>query len=145
MVLKIQTMAMNTNIITLHTKGRGLYEISDQLNQFLANNDVDAGLAHVFCQHTSASLIVTENADSTVLHDLETLISRLAPDADPEYQHNYEGDDDMAAHVRSVLTTSDLTIPVINGCLALGTWQGVFLWEHRYQPHSRSIVLSIID
>jgi len=109
------------------TSGRGLYEISNQINELVIDFDVNAGFAHVFLQHTSASLIITENADPTVLGDLETIISRLAPDGDPQYRHDYEGDDDMAAHVRSVLTTNDLSIPIQDGALALGTWQGVFL------------------
>ena len=128
---------------TVSTQGRGLVEITQQLNTCVQDAEVASGLAHVFLQHTSASLIITENADPTVLGDLETIITRLAPDGDPQYRHNYEGDDDMAAHVRSVLTTSDLTIPVRNGRLALGTWQGVFLWEHRYQAHQRNLIVTI--
>lgn len=120
-------------------------EITEQINQALLDCRLQNGLAHVFLKHTSASLLITENADPTVLVDLETIITRLAPDADPAYQHVYEGDDDMAAHVRSVLTTNDLTIPIENGRLALGTWQGVFLWEHRYQPHTRSLILSVVS
>lgn len=102
-------------------------------------------MVNIFLQHTSASITVTENADPTVLQDLETIIRRLAPDGDPEYRHDYEGDDDMAAHVRSVLTKNELTLPMKNGCLALGTWQGVFLWEHRYQAHSRSIIVTVMS
>lgn len=87
--------------------------------------------------------MLCENADSTVLMDLETIMQRLAPDGDPAYRHNYEGDDDMAAHVRSVLTTNSLTLPISNGQLNLGTWQGVFLYEHRYQPHTRRVILTL--
>lgn len=87
---------------------------------------------------------MSENADPTVLVDLESIISRLAPDGDAVYQHDYEGDDDMAAHVRSVLTTNDVTIPFKHGRLQLGTWQGLFLWEHRYRPHKRSIIISLM-
>ncbi len=129
--------------LTVSTHGRGLIEISREVEGAVRESSVHTGLAHVFLRHTSASLTLTENADSTVLEDLETVIARLAPDGDPEYRHNYEGDDDMAAHVRSVLTTNELTIPIVEGRLALGTWQGVFLWEHRYQPHQRSIVVTI--
>jgi secondary thiamine-phosphate synthase enzyme len=129
--------------LTIETTGRGLYEISNQINKLIALEKTSTGLANLFIQHTSASLIITENADPTVLSDLETIISRLAPDADPHYNHTYEGDDDMAAHVRSVLTSSHLSIPISQSRLALGTWQGVYLWEHRFQPHQRKVVLSI--
>lgn len=128
--------------ISIKTQGRGLHEITDFVTQKLQNCQIEKGLAHIFIQHTSASLVITENADSTVLQDLETIMTRLAPDADPEYLHNYEGDDDMAAHVRSVITSSDLTIPIVNSHLALGTWQGIYLWEHRYRPHQRNVVLT---
>lgn len=136
---------MKQRSVELTTTGRGLYEITSNINDIISQSDVISGLAHVFLKHTSASLIITENADPTVLGDLETIISRLAPDGDPAYQHDYEGDDDMAAHVRSVLTTNDLTIPVQNGSLALGTWQGVFLWEHRYHAHQRTIIVTLIN
>jgi len=129
--------------LVINTKGRGLVEISSLIEEQVREASIDCGLVHVFLQHTSASLSITENADPTVLMDLETVISRLAPDADPAYRHDYEGDDDMAAHVRSVLTTNDLSIPVIEGRMALGTWQGVFIWEHRYRAHQRNIVVTI--
>lgn len=128
---------------TVTANGRSLIEITDELKTYVANSNIESGLAHVFCQHTSASLLITENADPTVLDDLETIFARLAPDGDPEYRHNYEGDDDMAAHARSSLTSNDLTIPVIEGHLALGAWQGIFLWEHRYQGRNRNLVLTI--
>jgi len=134
---------MYQSSLVIETSGRGLTEISEQVAQMVATSGIKNGLAHVFLKHTSASLTITENADPTVLRDLETIISRLAPDADPAYQHTYEGDDDMAAHVRSVLTTNDISVPVVSGALALGTWQGIFLWEHRYRPHQRSLVVSI--
>ena len=136
---------MTQHNFSVTTEGRGLYEITPQLAHYAAVDGFPAGFMHVFLQHTSASLIITENADSTVLNDLESIISRLAPDGDPVYRHNYEGDDDMAAHVRSVLTTNDLTIPVRDARLALGTWQGVFLWEHRYRPHTRNLIVTITD
>ena len=128
---------------SIRTNGRSLVEITEELKTYVADSNIESGLAHVFCQHTSASLLITENADSTVLGDLETIFARLAPDGDPEYRHNYEGDDDMAAHVRSALTSNDLSIPIIDKRLALGTWQGVFLWEHRYQGRDRNIILSL--
>jgi len=129
--------------LVINTKGRGLVEISSLIEEQVREAGIDCGLVHVFLQHTSASLSITENADPTVLMDLETVISRLAPDADPAYRHDYEGDDDMAAHVRSVLTTNDLSIPVIEGRMALGAWQGVFIWEHRYRAHQRRLVLTV--
>ncbi len=135
---------MNQFTIILETSGRGFIEISSKLSDLVRQTGVDTGLANVFLQHTSASLVITENADPTVLLDLETVIQRLAPDGDPEYRHDYEGDDDMAAHIRSILTVNELTIPVKNARLALGTWQGVFLWEHRYRPHRRSIIVTIM-
>jgi len=128
---------------TVQTTGRGLIEITDELKDFVSKQQLNNGLCHVFIRHTSASLLITENADSTVLLDLETILARLAPDGDPEYRHNYEGDDDMAAHIRCALTQTTLTIPVIEGQLMLGTWQGVFLWEHRYRGHHREVVFSM--
>ena len=130
--------------ITVETSGRGLFELTRQISRIVSESGIQTGLAFIFLQHTSASLTITENADPTVLGDLETILSRIAPDGDPEYRHDYEGDDDMAAHVRSVLTTNDLSIPISANRLALGTWQGIFLWEHRYRPHHRKIVITIV-
>ncbi|MFT6006353.1 MAG: secondary thiamine-phosphate synthase enzyme [Pseudoalteromonas tetraodonis] len=124
------------------TSGRGLYEISEKVEQIIPHKA--SGLVQLFLQHTSASLIITENADPTVLEDLETIITRLAPDGDSAYQHDYEGPDDMAAHVRAVLTCNDLSIPVVEGKLALGAWQGVFLWEHRYRAHMRNMIVTVL-
>lgn len=129
--------------LRVQTPGRGLFEISDQINAEIYSAGIVDGLANVFIQHTSASLIITENADPTVLIDLETIISRISPDGDPEFKHDYEGDDDMAAHVRSVLTHTSLSIPIQHSQLALGTWQGVYLWEHRYRSHERKIILTL--
>lgn len=125
------------------TQGRRAYEITEEVNQCIAEVGVQQGLVHLFLQHTSASLILCENADSTVLTDLERILQGLAPDGDPEYLHNYEGVDDMAAHIRAVLTQNDLSVPIIDGSLSLGTWQGVFLYEHRYHPHSRKLIITI--
>ena len=100
---------------------------------------------HAFIQHTSASLVVTENVDPSVLEDMETIMSKVVIDAHNDYTHTAEGGDDMAAHARSALTHSDLTIPIMHGRLALGTWQGIFVWEHRYRPHERSVVVTIRD
>jgi secondary thiamine-phosphate synthase enzyme len=105
---------------------------------------VQCGLAHVFVQHTSCSLTITENADPDVRRDLETIFARLAPDGDPAYRHDLEGPDDMSAHARSILTGSGLTVPVGGGRLLLGTWQGIFLWEHRSAPQRRSVVVTML-
>ncbi len=130
--------------LQIKTSGRGLIEITDRVAECVVQSGVKSGIANVFLQHTSASLTITENADPTVLDDLETIFLRLAPDGDPEYRHDYEGDDDMAAHIRSVLTSNELSVPISNGQLALGTWQGLFLWEHRYRAHSRSLLITIM-
>jgi secondary thiamine-phosphate synthase enzyme len=108
------------------------------------SSTVSAGLCHVFIHHTSASLIIQENADPDVQLDLEAFFSRLVHDADPIYRHTDEGPDDMSAHIRSVLTATSLTIPVAGGRLSLGTWQGLYLWEHRTHPHKRSLTITVI-
>ncbi|MRR52045.1 MAG: YjbQ family protein [Rhodocyclaceae bacterium] len=127
------------------TRGRGTIEITDRVNEFIVGANVDVGIAHVFVRHTSCSLCITENADPAVRADLETLARRWAPDGDPAYHHNQEGTDDMAAHARSVLAGESVTVPVAKGCLLLGTWQGIFLWEHRTGSHKRDIVLTVIS
>ena len=125
------------------TTGRGTYDISSDIQQAVRKSGVSAGICHVFVRHTSASLMLCENADPDVRRDLETFMSRVVPDGDPDFLHSSEGPDDMPAHVRSVLTQSDLNIPVLDSRCALGTWQGVYLWEHRYRPHKRTILLTI--
>ena len=137
-------MPCETAVLEVTTHGRGFHEISRQLHSSVSGSGVATGLCHVFLRHTSASLLITENADPDVRKDLESFMSRLAPDGDPTYLHRMEGPDDMPAHIRSVLTCSELTIPIRQGRLALGTWQGVYLWEHRVQPHSRRIELTIL-
>jgi len=129
--------------LTIETPGRSLVEISRQVGDLLRGEAFEQGLCHLFLHHTSASLIITENADGNVLRDLENYLSRLAPDGDPNYLHDQEGPDDMAAHIRAVLTQSELTLPIVSGRLALGTWQGIFLWEHRYRPHRRNITVTL--
>ena len=129
---------------TQDTNGRGTYDITQKINQLIAKSDVSTGLCNVFIQHTSASLLITENADDSVRHDLETVLQRLAPDGDPEYRHNYEGDDDMSAHIRCMLTNDSLMIPVGNGRAALGTWQGIYLYEHRTSRFSRRVVVTVM-
>jgi secondary thiamine-phosphate synthase enzyme len=130
--------------LNLRTAGRGTTEITDALQRVIRDSGIKQGICNVFLQHTSASLILCENAAPAVRQDLETILSRLAPDGDPEYVHDDEGADDMAAHARSVLTTNSLQIPVSDGRLALGTWQGIYLWEHRLAPHARNVVVTVI-
>jgi len=125
------------------TTGRGTYDISSDIQQAVRRSGVNTGICHVFVRHTSASLMLCENADPDVRRDLETFMSRVVPDGDPAFLHSSEGPDDMPAHIRSVLTQSDLNIPVLDNRCALGTWQGVYLWEHRYRPHSRKVLLTI--
>ena len=129
--------------ITLHTAGRGPLEITGEVARIVEASGVGTGLCHVFLRHTSASLILSENADPTVGKDLETAMLRLAPDGDPSNLHDTEGPDDMPAHLRSVLTANSVTIPCARGRLLLGTWQGVFLWEHRREPHARTVVVTV--
>lgn len=130
--------------LTFRTRGRGTTEITAEVERAVREAGVKTGICNLFLQHTSASLILCENAAPAVRQDLETILSRLAPDGDPAYVHDDEGADDMAAHARSVLTTNSLQIPVADGKLALGTWQGIYLWEHRRAPHTRSLVVTVI-
>ena len=137
-------MAAGTASIEIRTPGRGFQNISQQLQDAVQKSGVRDGLCNVFLKHTSASLLITENADPDVRVDLENWIAKIAPDGDPAYFHSMEGPDDMPAHIRSVLTASELTIPVRNGRLALGTWQGAYLWEHRTRPHHRRLDVTVI-
>ena len=131
-------------ILEVSTRGRSTTEITAEIAQIVRTAQVATGLANVFVLHTSCSVILTENADPTVRRDLETLAARWAPDGDSAYRHDDEGDDDMAAHARSVLTGCSVTVPVGNGRLLLGTWQGILLWEHRAQAHTRCCVVTVI-
>ncbi|KQQ97340.1 secondary thiamine-phosphate synthase enzyme YjbQ [Massilia sp. Leaf139] len=131
-------------ILQVETRGRGTQDITRAVNAAVARAGVDTGIAHVFVQHTSCSLTITENADPDVRRDLETILARLAPDGDPAYRHDDEGPDDMAAHARNVLTDTGVTIPVGGGALLLGTWQGLYLWEHRSAPHRRTVVITVL-
>jgi secondary thiamine-phosphate synthase enzyme len=126
------------------TKGRGTYDITHEVSDVVRASKAREGLATIFIHHTSASLIICENADPSVRKDLEAFAKRLVPDGDPMFTHDAEGDDDMPAHVRSVLTQTSIGIPIIAGKLALGTWQGIYLWEHRTSPHKRHVTVSIV-
>jgi len=136
---------MSTHQTRLHlpTRGRSMQEITDRVAEAVQASGIDTGLAHVFVRHTSCSLLITENADPDVRRDLETLAQRWAPDGDPAYRHDLEGDDDMAAHARSILTQVSLSIPFAQGRVLLGTWQGLYLWEHRTNPHQREVVITV--
>ena len=130
--------------LSINTQGRGTQELTYDINQWLKNCDIQVGTCTIFVMHTSASLMLCENADPDVRHDMETFMSNLVPDGDPMFIHTAEGEDDMPAHVRSVLTHNSITVPVNNSRLVLGTWQGVYLWEHRTAPHTRKIVLTLM-
>jgi len=129
--------------IHLSTEGRGTYDLTASVQNAVTKSGVDIGMCNVFVRHTSASLMLCENADPAVMRDLETFMSRLAPDGDPAHTHTSEGPDDMPAHIRSVLTHADLNLPVRGGRCDLGTWQGVYLWEHRYAPHQRKVTVTV--
>jgi len=134
---------MHREILSVETPGRGLVDITGRVADVVIGSGTSSGLCHLFILNTSASLLVTENADHDVLRDLETIFSDLGPDGDPRYRHTAEGPDDMSAHVRSALTHTSLWVPVDEGRLLTGTWQGLFLWEHRSRPHTRQIVVTV--
>jgi secondary thiamine-phosphate synthase enzyme len=129
--------------IQVETHGRGSYDISDNVERAVSESGVTLGLCHVFITHTSASLMLCENADPDVHRDLETFMADLVPDGDPRFVHTAEGPDDMSAHVRSILTQGDLNIPIRDGRLALGTWQGIYIWEHRKHAHRRRVLVTV--
>jgi secondary thiamine-phosphate synthase enzyme len=130
--------------ITIATRGRGLYEFTDEVAEWLGQNKFQNGLITLHLRHTSASLLIQENADPDVRRDLEAWFSRLVRDGDSLFVHTAEGDDDMPAHIRTALTAVNLSIPLHNGRLALGTWQGIYVWEHRRAPHSRHVAMQFI-
>ena len=129
--------------IQLTTEGRGTYDLTQEVQSAVADSGVDVGMCNVFIRHTSASLMLCENADPSVMRDLETFMSAIAPDGDPSHTHTAEGPDDMPAHIRSVLTHADLNMPIRNGRCDLGAWQGVYLWEHRHAPHQRKVTVTV--
>ncbi|MBH18046.1 MAG: secondary thiamine-phosphate synthase [Gammaproteobacteria bacterium] len=134
---------MIQNTLKVNTSERGIYDIGDHVKSLIKESGINKGICNLFIQHTSASLILCENADPAVKKDLETFMVTVAPDGDPMFTHVAEGPDDMPAHIRSILTQSDLNIPVTDGSLALGTWQGIFLWEHRHKPQRRKVIVTI--
>ena len=130
--------------IRISTSGQGTYEITSDLAAALEATGLKNGMMKVLCRHTSCSLVLMENADPSARHDLEDFMNRLAPENDPRYTHIYEGADDMPSHIKMALTRSSENLPFVEGKLALGTWQGVFLWEHRRAPHRRSLMITTI-
>ncbi|UCV01958.1 secondary thiamine-phosphate synthase enzyme YjbQ [Dechloromonas denitrificans] len=130
--------------LTFNTHGRGAVEITDDIAATVRSSALAVGVAHVFVRHTSCGLAITENADGSVRRDLETLMQRWAPDGDPDYHHDLEGDDDMAAHARSLLTGTSVSVPFADGRLQIGTWQGIYLFEHRTRGHRREIVVTLL-
>ena len=129
--------------IRVSTNGRGTYDLTDQVQAAVRDSGVAVGMCNVFLRHTSASLMLCENADPAVMRDLETFMSRIAPDGDPANTHTAEGPADMPSHIRSVLTHADLNLPVREGHCDLGTWQGVYLWEHRLAAHQRKVTVTV--
>ncbi len=137
-------MKQFTHSLEIQTRGKGLYPFTRDVAAWVTSTGVQTGLLTVFVQHTSASLAIQENADPDVVRDLADFFERLVPEDDPRYRHTVEGPDDMPAHIRAALTQSQLTIPVVEGRMTLGTWQGIYLFEHRSSPHRRSVVLHLL-
>lgn len=130
--------------VSVAVTGQGLHEITREVEGAVASSGILDALATVFIRHTSASLVIQENADPAVHKDLEAFLNRLVPEGDPAYTHVAEGPDDMPAHIKGALTQTQLSIPVMDGRLALGTWQGIYLWEHRHRPQTRRIVVNVL-
>jgi secondary thiamine-phosphate synthase enzyme len=137
-------MRQSQTTLDVTTPGRGLKEITRPVARWVADTGIATGLLTVFIRHTSASLLIQENADPEVQRDLERFFARLVPDGDPLFEHRSEGPDDMPAHVRCALTSTQLAVPVVDGRLALGTWQGLYVYEHRRRQHTREVVLHLI-
>lgn len=136
-------MAVHQQTLTLRAGGAGTQEITDQVAAVLAASRLRAGTVNVFCQHTSCSLVIMENADPSARRDLEAWLDRLVPADDPHFTHTLEGDDDMPSHIKMALTRTSETVPFNDGRMLLGTWQGIFLWEHRRAPHARRVVVTV--
>ncbi|MDA0848283.1 MAG: secondary thiamine-phosphate synthase enzyme YjbQ [Verrucomicrobia bacterium] len=136
-------MRFRNETIAVESKAYQLKEITQEVINVLKSSGIDNGLATVFCKHTSCSLVIMENADPSASRDLEEFIRRLVPENDPNFTHIYEGPDDMPSHIKMALTRTSESIPIVNGQLALGTWQGIFLWEHRAVAHKRNIIVSL--
>lgn len=137
-------MRQETHEFVVETRGRRLYEITEELSAWVRSSGIEQGLLTLYVRHTSASLTIQENADPEVQRDLERFLDRLVPQGDPMFKHTMEGPDDMPAHVRSMLTSTTLGIPVVSGLPVFGTWQGVYLYEHRSAPHRRRVIAHLI-
>ena len=137
-------MSVYQTTLTIRTRGQGTYEITDQVAQALRSSQLEQGIVTVFCQHTSCSLVLMENADASARRDLEAWLNRLVPENDPHFTHTLEGADDMPSHIKMALTRTSESVPFAGGELLLGTWQGIFLWEHRKAAHTRNLVLTFL-
>ncbi len=136
-------MAVFQEVVSLSTRGAGTHEITREVGRMVAESGVQAGTVTVFCQHTSCSLVIMENADPTARRDLERWMDRLVPENDPDFHHTLEGPDDMPSHIKMALTRTSEVVPITAGRMALGTWQGLFLWEHRAAPHTRRLIVTV--
>ena len=136
-------MAVSQDSLEFRTDPKSFLDITSHVQDFVTSSDIQNGVCHLFIKHTSASLVIQENYDPSVRQDFETIFSKLVPEDFP-YVHNMEGKDDMPAHIRSALTSTSETVPVVNGKLSLGTWQGIYVWEHRDQTHNRKVIVSIV-
>ena len=137
-------MPVHQTTLSITTSGQGTYELTERIAQFVQRSGVSNGIVMVFCQHTSCSLTLMENADPSARRDLEAWMNRLVPENDPDFEHTSEGADDMPSHIKMALTRSSECLPFHGGRLQLGTWQGLFLWEHRRAPHSRRLMVTVI-
>ena len=137
-------MAVFQETLTVRPCGPGLHEITESVARVLARSTLASGVVTVFCQHTSASLVIMENADPSARRDLEAWLDRLVPVDDPQFEHTMEGPDDMPSHIKMALTRTSESVPFSAGRLLLGTWQGIFLWEHRHEPHARTVIVTVL-
>ena len=136
-------MAVSQDSLEFRTDPKSFLDITSHVQDFVTSSDIQNGVCHLFIKHTSASLVIQENYDPSVRQDFETIFSKLVPEDFP-YVHNMEGKDDMPAHIRSALTSTSETVPVVNGKLSLGTWQGIYIWEHRDKTHNRKVMVSMV-
>ncbi|MBK9990332.1 MAG: YjbQ family protein [Verrucomicrobia bacterium] len=137
-------MAVSQTTLTIRTRGKGLHEITESVARELARSGLKRGTVTIFCQHTSCSLVIMENADPTARTDLEAWLERLVPENDPHFEHTLEGPDDMPSHIKMALTRTSETVPFTDGQMLLGTWQGLFLWEHRRHSHTRTLIVTAV-
>jgi secondary thiamine-phosphate synthase enzyme len=137
-------MAVHQATLTLRPRGPGLHEITAEVAREVQRSGCAQGVVSVFCRHTSCSLVIMENADPTARRDLETWLDRLVPENDPHFEHTLEGPDDMPSHIKMALTRTSETVPIADGRMLLGTWQGLYLWEHRRAPHAREVIVTVL-